>query len=315
MLVVAGEALVDMVGDASFHYVARAGGSCFNVAMALGRLGHEVGFGCPMSSDALGRMLAKTLETSRVRLLIGEPVSEATSLAVVSISADGQPTYAFYRDNTADRTITADGLKAALPSTPEIFHTGSLALIGDDGAYWMEGAAEARRRGAVISLDPNVRPGMIGDAATYRRRMADYLLQADMIKMSDEDLTFLAPGTDPMTAFLNIVQVSEPAVAVLTLGEEGAVGVTANGLRVQQPAITPGTVADTIGAGDCLQAGLLSSLHGQGLTTATALAAISDAGLREALRRGTLAAGLNCTRQGCDPSWQDELDREMSRLA
>lgn len=313
MLVVAGDALVDMVGDAEHVYRAHPGGSCFNVAMALGRLGLEVGFASPLSRDALGRLLAATLERSGVRILMSAPVAAPTPLAVVSIDAGGKPTYAFYRERTADRTVTGEGLVAALPARPSVYHVGSLALIGaNDSGFWLEGARAARARGAVVSLDPNVRPGLIDDLDDYRRRMEDALALADIVKLSDEDLEVLAPGAATESAFDAMRRKHKPAVAVLTRGASGATGVSASGVRVFQPAIRPGQVADTIGAGDSLQAGFLWALDGAGLLDPERLGSISETQLAQALETGALAAGINCTREGANPPWKDELEQALA---
>lgn len=308
MLVVAGDALVDLVGDAEHVYRAHPGGSCFNVAMALGRLGLDVGFASPLSEDALGRLLAATLARSGVKLLIAGPVAAPTPLAVVSVDAGGSATYAFYRERTADRTVTVDGLVAALPAHPRLYHIGSLALIGaEDSACWLEAARVARARGAVVSLDPNVRAGLIDDLGDYRRRMEEAFSLADVVKISDEDLEVLAPGETAEDAFEATRQRHGPAVAVLTRGKLGAVGVSAAGVRVVQPALMPGPMVDTIGAGDSLQAGLLWAIETMGLLDRQRLASVSRAQLAEALETGALAAGIDCTREGADPPWADEL--------
>jgi len=308
MLVVAGDALVDLVGDAGHVYRAHPGGSCFNVAMALGRLGLYVGFASPLSGDALGRLLAATLVRSGVKVLFADPVAAPTPLAVVSIDAGGSATYAFYRERTADRTVSATGLEAVLPPHPGLYHIGSLALIGaDDSAHWLDAARVARDRGAVISLDPNVRAGLIDDLDDYRRRMEAAFALADIVKISDEDLEVLSPGETAEDAFEAMRRRHDPAVAVLTRGKLGAIGVSATGVRVAQAAIMSGPMVDTIGAGDSLQAGLLWAIHDMGLLDRDRLVAISEAQLADALEVGALAAGIDCTREGADPPWKDEL--------
>jgi fructokinase len=308
LIVIAGEALVDMVGDTQYRYRALAGGSCFNVAMAIGRLGLEVGFACPMSSDALGRMLSKTLTDSGATIMLPEAVPEPTPMAVVSIDSSGQPTYAFYREKTADRTIRSQDLIAALPPSTWLFHVGSVALTQkSDGDEWKAGALAARDRGALISLDPNVRPSLITDIDDYRSRMAEFFTIADLIKISDEDLAEIYPGVDPHTAFAGLVEQYSPALAILTLGDQGSIGISASGARAEQAATIPGPIVDTIGAGDSLQAGLVAALYSGGHTTGSALAALSESDIGRALVIGSLAAGLNCTRQGCSPPWRDEL--------
>ena len=316
MIVVAGDALADLVGDAEFRYQALPGGSCFNVAMALGRLGYEVGFASPLSTDALGRLLSRTLTESGVRILMPDAVPESTPLAVVSLDAAGRPSYAFYRDNTADRTVQGKTLDAALPPAPSLMHIGSITLYEPaDSEHWLAGALAAKDRGALISLDPNLRAGFIADMEDYRRRLTRIVGVADIVKVSDEDLEIIFPGTETTAAFTRLLGQHQPALAVLTLGHHGSVGLSAKGTRVEQSAITPGPIVDTIGAGDSLQAGLIGALHDAGLTTRDALASIGEASLRSALVSGSLAAGINCTRRGCDPPWKNELETELSRFS
>ncbi len=244
-----------------------------------------------------------------------DPVPEPTPLAVVSIDAAGHPTYAFYRDNTADRTIRGQSLEAALPAAPSFIHIGSITLYEPaDSERWLAGALAARERGALISLDPNLRAGFIADMEDYRRRLSRIVAVADIVKVSDEDLKIIFPGTETTTAFERLVSERRPALSVLTLGNNGSVALSAEGTRVEQVAIMPGPIVDTIGAGDSLQAGLIGALHDGGLTTRKALASIDEASLRAALVSGSLAAGINCTRRGCDPPWKHELEAELSRF-
>jgi fructokinase len=260
-------------------------------------------------------MLSRTLTDSGVTILMPEAVPQPTPMAVVSIDAGGQPTYAFYREKTADRTLRGIDLVAATPPEPWLFHIGSITLTQrSDSGEWKAGALAAREHGALVSLDPNVRPSLISDMDDYRTRMAEFFAIADLIKISDEDLAEIFPGVEPHNAFAGLIEQHRPALAILTLGDRGSIGVSASGARAEQAAIIPGPIIDTIGAGDSLHAGLVAALSADGHTTRQALAGLGEADIRRALVSGSLAAGLNCTRQGCSPPWRHELTAGLSDL-
>ena len=152
MLAVGGENLIDLVsgsptGNGLPTYVANPGGAPFNAAMAAGRQGHDVAYMTPISSDALGDLLADRLVESGVTIAAPR-VSQATSLAVVSLGAEGVPGYAFHRNGTAERQVTRDQLDSWLPPATNILHVGGLALIdGPDADAWEGCFADCKARG------------------------------------------------------------------------------------------------------------------------------------------------------------------------
>ena len=308
MFVVAGEALIDLIGPRGGPYLPYPGGSPFNVAVALARLGVPTVFACPLSQDAFGDLLRKRLLTSNAQLLLPDPIQEPTALAIATLDSTGSANYAFYRQNTAERQVTPHSLCDALPSGVGIHHTGSNVLVDpQDREAWIALAKKAKDGGALISIDPNVRPMIIKDLAAYRHGLNLALALADIIKVSDEDLAVLYPQRDQDAAFQSLIDEQKPALAVLTLGAGGVRAVARSGQQAQQDAPLPGTLADTVGAGDCLSAGLLFSLRRQDIRSAKQLADISTAELQKALRFAAMTAGINCLRDGCDPPSLDDV--------
>ena len=314
MIVVAGESLIDFVhrpkvasqGPRGPLYEACPGGSPYNCAIALGRLGVETGFLCPLSDDSLGRLLAERLTDSDVTALQSAPVKAPTSLAVVSLSPEGSASYSFYREGTADRQLDPERLAAALPEQVTAFQIGSLALIEKaDGPAWSAALEAAAARGALISLDPNVRMRLIEDYDDYRVRLMSMLAKADMIKASDEDLDYLYPGLSPEDAIRRVMDEQHITLTVLTRGAEGATAYTKSGLSAAMPAKTfvaeSGASGDTIGAGDSFQAGLLAWLSRNDRLSKSGLKELDKAGLEAMLKFASTVAGLNCAETGCNP--------------
>jgi len=201
MILCAGENLIDMIqnretpeGVPEFRGI--VGGSPYNCARALGRLSAPAGYITPIATDPMGERLAAALEADHVALLGGRS-PRPTSMALVALE-DGQPRYQFYREGVADRDVTLDGLRAALPEGAQALHLGSIALMhGPDADALASLVEEARAKGLVISVDPNIRPALPGaDDPAYRARLERVFAMADLIKLSDEDLGWWAPGTD-----------------------------------------------------------------------------------------------------------------------
>lgn len=320
MIVVAGESLIDFVhrpqisseGQSGPLYEACPGGSPYNCAVALGRLQIEVGFLCPLSDDSLGALLLARLEDSGVKALMPERVEAPSSLAVVSLSPEGSPSYSFYRQDTADRQLEPEAVTAALPDRIEAFQIGSLALIEKaDTLSWATAMDAAVARGAVVSIDPNVRARLISDHKDYRARLMAMLHLADMIKASDEDLDYLYPGLAPDDAIRRAISEHAISLAVLTRGEEGATAFTASGLEVARPARSFNEEGeekgDSIGAGDSFQAGLIAWLKDNDKLTRSGLAGLSGDDLAQMLDFAGTIAGLNCAETGCNPPTRERV--------
>jgi fructokinase len=303
MIIVGGENLVDFIqtdsADDTPLYQAKAGGSPYNCAMAIGRQGASVGYITPISTDTLGDMLANTLTESGVDLL-AQRRDEPTSLAVVSLNA-GAPSYQFYRENTAERMVSLKALMNSTPDTAIAFYVGSLALAdGADAEVWADYYCTLHEKGMFTALDPNIRPAFIHDTEAYSARLDRVLMQTDLLKLSDEDLNWLYPDVEITSAANMLMKRTSAKLLAVTLGSEGAFAL-ANGHVVTVKSATVSNLRDTVGAGDTFMATLLAYLEQKYALTADALVGMDTEKIENLLNYAACAAALNCEEDGCNP--------------
>jgi fructokinase len=306
MIVSCGDALIDFLPretkEGALAYQPFVGGSLHNTAIALGRLGVPTGFFDGISTDFFGEMIAESLVSSHVDLRYALRPDRPTTLAFVKFEG-GHARYVFQDEGTAGRMLT----NADIPKFADdvvALHTGSIRLITEPGASVYETmiAREAPRR--VISLDPNVRPSLIRDRDSFVARVRRMAANADIVKMSDEDAAWLAPGVAVET-FARELLANGAKIAIVTRGAKGATGFTAKGTVDAVPIKVD--VADTVGAGDTFTAGVLTALYRLGLLTKPALAELSESNLERALSFASRAAAIAVSRPGADPPWAHEL--------
>jgi fructokinase len=330
MFVVGGESLIDLVeerpdADGTVRMSALPGGSPYNCAIALRKLGNDTGFLCPISRDGFGTLLLGPLAAAGVTPLLAERVTAPTTLAVVTFNEKMEAQYEFYRG--ADRAFTAEGLRAVLPLPPrlELFQIGGFCAIEPtDAAVWIDVAINAHRRGAVLSMDPNVRPSLVADFGAYRRRLDAFLGIVHVLKVSIEDLMALEKGeavkdlpAEEKDAIVekyvaDFLSRANCELVVVTFGSEGSRAFTAAG-RARAAIYAPPVFVDTVGAGDSLMAGILTWLGEQGDLKPGRLRALGDQKLEAMLRFGAVVAGLNCGKKGCQPPTRPEVDAVLAR--
>lgn len=305
MIVVCGEALIDLVPSGAGSYGARPGGSPANVAVGLGRLDVPVALLARLSTDPFGRLLADHLHAARVDTTGALVSAEPSTLAVVTLDDEGRAEYAFYVDGAADGGWRTEDLPAALPDGAALHVSGSLAL----GVPSMGRAFEAlltRERGRrVLALDPNLRPALARDEADLRSRLDRWLRLVDLVKVSADDLAWLVPD-EAVEDVAARWRSYGPALVVVTRGGEGVHALGPGG-TVDLPGL-PVDVVDTVGAGDAFMAGLLCALDEAGDLVAEHLAALGPDALRTALAFAQEVAAETCRRVGADPPWRTELD-------
>jgi fructokinase len=324
MFVVGGESLIDLKaevvlpdgraigrdGEDQIVMTAHPGGSPYNCAIALAKLGNRTGFMCPISRDAFGDYLLGPLAEAGVEVLLKERVTDFTTLAVVNFDANNNARYGFYR--AADRAITLDTALAALPDPLELFQIGGFCTIDAEQAEtWFRLTEEAIARGATITTDPNVRPSLIDDFDAYRARLDRFLDLAQIIKVSEEDLEALAPGVDIETHARRMLARPRCALVVVTLGDKGSLAFNKAGM-VRADIYSPPVFGDTVGAGDSLMAGILSWLDEHGHLGGDGLERLQTDDLTAMLRFGAVVAGINCGRKGCKPPSRSEVDAVLN---
>jgi fructokinase len=309
MIVIGGEALVDLVDDAgSLHPL--AGGGPFNTAIAFGRLDVPVGFLGTISRDADGQMLAQRLIDAGVDISMVRSSDAPTPRAVVHRGRDGRNEYAFDLGATSFVDLSPEQLPV-LPADAWAIHVGTLALALDPpaAAYQALLDREAGRRRVII--DPNVRPAIFGDTRTYRRRFEHLAQLADVVKLSEDDAAWIYPRL-PAEAVLNHVLGFGPRIVALTRGENGALA--ASGDALVEVAGIPVTVVDTVGAGDSFGAALIAALLDEGAFGPNATTAVDEAALTRATSYAVAASAITCTRTGALPPSRDEIETQLRIL-
>ncbi len=306
MILSCGEALIDMLprtsteGEPSF--APYAGGAVMNTAIALGRLGAPAGFLSGLSTDLFGDVLRATLAAAHVDTSHAILSDRPTTLAFVKLT-NGQASYAFYDENTAGRLIRPSDLPDLPASITTMFFGGISLMVEPCGATY-EALMTREAAARVTMIDPNIRPSFIADPALYRARIARMIALADLVKLSDEDLHWLE-GAGDLTHLARALLGKGPKAVLITEGARGARAVTvAHEVFVAAPKVT---VADTVGAGDTFNAGVLAALNQAAVLTKPALAALSPDLLRDALSLGVRAAAITVSRPGANPPWAHEL--------
>ncbi len=316
MFVVGGESLIDLVSepvgaDGVIHMTAHQGGSPYNCAIALSKLGNDTGYLCPISKDGFGAYLMGPLDAAGVKPLLTERVFAPTTLAVVTLNEKKQAQYEFYRG--ADRAFTQEGMVATLPDALELYQIGGFCPIeASDAAIWTEVVKTALARGATVSIDPNVRPSLVADFDAYKGRLSAFLDLAHIIKLSIEDLEALQPGLSIDAHSATLLARPNCELVVVTLGEQGSLAFTASG-RGKAGIWSPPVFGDTVGAGDSLMAGILTWLEEKGALRPGKLGQLGEAALNDMLRFGAVVAGLNCGHRGCVPPTRSEVDAVLAR--
>lgn len=291
-VLVIGEALIDIVesthGDREL-----VGGSPANVAVGLARQGHDVRLLTRIGRDDRGRRIAAQIEESGATVADESWTDAATSTARARLRPDGSAEYDFAIDWT---------VPVASASAARAVHTGSIALFLEPGGSLVLETLRRARGHALVSVDPNIRPALVGARELARARFAEAAASADLVKLSDEDAEWLYPGVDAESVLRTIAGLG-PRLVVMTRGGAGAVGLGPGGV-VTVDALTV-DVADTIGAGDAYMASLVSS-------------ALDDAAVFDdptvfaaALRRAAVMAGITVSRAGANPPTRAEVDARL----
>ncbi|TLX53933.1 carbohydrate kinase [Stutzerimonas nosocomialis] len=311
MYLVCGEALFDVFAGAAapercnrLTLEAVAGGSPFNVAVGLSRLGVPVAFLAGLSNDPLGRQLRQVLTQEQVDARYLLEFDAPTTLAMVAVGPDGSPQYSFRGEGCADRLLREEHLPA-LDERIRGIHVGSFSLVVQPVADTISSLVERECGQRLISLDPNVRLNVEPSLAIWRERIEHLARQAHLIKVSLEDLEVLYPDRNPEDVARSWLT-DHCQLVVLTRGADGAQAFSRGVGMLQGPA-RPVQLRDTVGAGDTFQAAMLAFLHERRLDRPDALAGLDRETLVQMLAFAMEAAAITCSRTGPDLPYRREL--------
>lgn len=290
--IVVGEALVDIIDAAGQPHRRAPGGSPLNVAVGLARLGHTVELITELGEDPDGDLIRRHLAGNSVALHPGSDVpGRSTNTATAHIQAAGAARYEFNLDWTLG--------PRRLPPAARALHVGSVAAVMPPGAVAvLDLVDQAQHGGLLVTLDPNVRPALTPDASDAWRRLRDLARRADIVKLSDEDLAYLQPQTDPSAVAADLLQ-GATRLVVLTAGAGTALAFSRQGTAAVRAQTA--TVVDTVGAGDTFMSALIAMAAEGGL------ADLSSTRLTQILGAAHQAAHICVTRLGADPPRRDEL--------
>ena len=302
MILVAGEALVDLVVRDGDEVAAHLGGGPFNCARTIGRLEQPVAYLGRLSTDRFGARLRAALEEDGVGLGTVVSTDDPTTLALAEIDEEGAASYRFYAAGTSVPGLTTEAALAAVPDDTDMFHVGTLGLVYEPTAAALEAVAGELAGSALVMLDLNCRPLAVEDHEGYRARLDRLIPAADVVKASDADLEYLDPGTPELEAAQAVLE-RGPAAVLLTRGARGACVLTADGVTdVPAPRVE---VADSIGAGDAFGGGFLAAWRREGL----GIAELADTQrVIEATRFACLVAARTVERPGASPPRLAEVE-------
>ena len=313
MLACLGELLIDFLpqrGMAPMGFRAYPGGAPLNVAVGLARLGQPVGFLGKVSTDAFGRALRRHLVSEGVDTRFLLDSDAPTALAFVAM-VDGEPSFAFYGEAAADTLVRAEELSDALGDL-SVLHFGGISLLRGTTPAAVETVVAQLAGRALLSFDPNIRPGLVRHAASYRALLERLFASADLVKVSAADLEWLAPDAPPEEAAADLLAYG-PAAVVLTRGRQGARLLRTDG-EWSVPAFQV-PIVDTVGAGDAFDAGLLAALSQSGVASRVSLLALDERELVEVLRFASAVAALTCARPGADPPHREQVAALLGRAS
>lgn len=289
MIVVAGEALVDVIERPDGSVLAVPGGGPFNTARAIGRLGLSVAWAGVLSSDGHGQVLEAALTGDGVSLALVQRTDLPTTQALASLNDRGEASYRFIVDQTSAPALDGARLLAALPSQLSAVHVGTLGLVFEPIATALEALVAGLEDDVLLMVDPNCRPSAIPDPVAYRARLTRILERADVVKVSTADAAFLG------------VDIEAPVLVVTDGGGPVSVRIGDRSHEVAVPAVA---VVDSVGAGDTFGGAMLARLVQAGIARS---GQANEGDVLAAVRFAVRASSMVCQRAGADPPTLAEL--------
>jgi fructokinase len=275
-----------------------AGGSPFNVAIGLARLGVRTAFLGGISRDSFGAFLTDRLAREGVEDCFLVRSDRPSTISIVATTDNGQPNYAFHGESAADRSLQLAHLPATLPDDIRALTFGSYSMAVEPTGTTLAALAQREHGRRVISVDPNVRPAVVSDMRSWAVAAERFYRAATLIKASDEDVNVAWGGgvsiADAAVYWLNC----GASLVVVTEGVKGATAFSAAGrVSVSGRSVA---VRDTVGAGDAFHAALLAQLSKTGRLHPDAIAALDLSAIHDLLVYATTAAAVTVSRNGAD---------------
>lgn len=298
-VVALGELLIDFAclqtdADGYPTMAAHPGGAPANFLAALTKFGAETALLGKVGTDAFGKMLTSTLEKSGIDTSgIVATDDYFTTLAFVTFDEHGDRAFSFSRKPGADTCLTFDELNLSLIDAAKVFHFGTLSLTDEPArSATYRAVAYAKEKGKLISYDPNLRKPLWRDLSEAKAQLLWGLSQADVVKISDEEVEFLF-GLGVEDGARHILEHYGVKLVFVTCGAEGCYFRSARAWG-KVPSLSGIAVIDTTGAGDIFGGSAMYKL----LATGKAPEALSEAELREVVAFACTSAGLSTTRSG-----------------
>jgi fructokinase len=260
----------------SIFFEKRPGGSIFNVAVGLRRLGVPASLLTKLGGDEFsqGLMSVITEEKINTECLMRDPDLK-TTLAFVALNKEGKPEFRFYRENAADTRLTVSEVERIDPQDYSIYHFGSIALLEKPASdAYLELLNMFRAEKVLTSFDPNIRPSLINDRRSYLDMFYRISEMVDIMKLSDDDLEYITGLTDVREG-LRMLPNRANALTLVTLGKNGATA-SYKGQSRHVPTFNRVRVKDTTGCGDAFMVAIISGLLNSGSLTTLSMSKLTD---------------------------------------
>ena len=299
-IVCLGEALIDFFaveGEIALSDVSSfqriAGGAPGNVSVGGAKLGLETAFITRVGSDAFGRHIIDKFKSNKVDT-IGIQIDPEirTGLVFISLPTTNTREFLFYRNPGADMMLEFAKIPEGLLEYCRVFHFGSISQISDPSRSTTSSALDcARKHGATISYDPNIRLSLWPDEKLARETILRTIPRVDIVKVNDEEIHFLFPNSDILQG-MKMVLALGPKLVLCTKGEFGSAFATRHAQGEQ--AVFPVKTVDSTGCGDSFLSAFLSRI------CKTSLSEIEEdrVMISTALRFGAAAAALTALKKG-----------------
>ncbi len=310
MIICSGENLIDFVPNSedSESFKACVGGSPLNTAIGLGAMKTPVYFFSRISNDFFGKKIISFLKKHNVKTNLIQKTSDKTTLGFISNKK--KPEFAFYANQTADRNLTHYSFKSTVLKKIMLAHFSSISLVLKPGSETYFKMIKSLKNNSLISIDPNVRGSLIENKQKFLKRFNEFLKLADIIKLSDEDFNYINSNKNPDKIIPSWIKKNNILFVIFTMGENGSILYTQN-FRIYIKSYKV-KIKDTVGAGDIYQAAVINYLYKSKNLNKNKLLNLTKYEWEECLKFASKAAAICCTKEGCYPPTEIEMNK--SRL-